>query len=189
LKKLPPTPLPARVPNPAARELLKKCCAALLEKKAENLLAFYVGAQSSVTDYLVVATGSSDPHRRALRIELERVFKDNQARIVGVESSDDSGWTVVDAFDVMVHLFSPEQRDRYRLEKLWRDADQINVTKLVDGEPVPASTSIFAPQPKKAPVKRAKPAPAKKPAKAKKAAKPAKPAKAAKTTKPRQKRA
>ena len=187
MNKLPPTPVPVRVPNPAARELLKKCCAALLEKKAENLLAFYVGAQSSVTDYLVVATGSSEPHRRALRIELERVFKDNQARVVGVESSDDSGWTVVDAFDVMVHLFSPEQRDRYRLEKLWRDADQINVAKLVDGDkPAPAPTSLFAPKPKKAAVKRAKPAAAKKPAKAKKAAKPPK---AAKTAKPRKKRA
>ena len=170
MNKLPPTPVPVRVPNPAARELLKKCCAALLEKKAENLLAFYVGAQSSVTDYLMVATGSSEPHRRALRIELERVFKENQARVVGVESSEESGWTVVDAFDVMVHLFSPEQRDRYRLEKLWRDADQINVAHLVAGEqPAPAPTA--APKPKPA-AKRAKPAKSASPAKAKKAAKP-----------------
>ena len=73
--------------------------------------------------------------------------------------AEESGWTVVDAFDVMVHLFTPEQRDRYRLEKLWRDADQINVAKLVDGDkPAPAPTSLFAPKPKKAAVKRAKPA-------------------------------
>ena len=131
MKKPTPKPSPARVPNPAARELLKQCCVALLDKKAEDLLAFYVGPQSSVTDYLVIATGTSDPHRRALRIELERVFKENHARVVGVESSDESGWTVVDAFDVMVHIFSPEQRERIQLEKLWRDTAEVDVAKVL----------------------------------------------------------
>ena len=81
-----------------------------------------VSAQSSITDFLILATGTSEPHRRALRVELERVLDETHTHIVGIETAQESGWTVVDAFDVMIHIFSPEQRERIQLENLWRDA-------------------------------------------------------------------
>jgi len=111
--------------------LLKLCCAALTEKKAEALRVLNVRAQSSITDYLVIATGTSEPHRRALRIELERVLAESRTHLVGLEATEASGWTVVDAFDVMVHIFSPEQRERFHLENLWRDAEEIPAAKLI----------------------------------------------------------
>ena len=125
---------PEAKPSAAAadtRELLKRCCAGLLEKKAEEVYVLDVSAQSSITDYLVIATGTSEPHRRALRIELERILDETHTHIVGVETTEESGWTVVDAFDLMIHIFSPEQRARYRLENLWRDSEEVSLNKLL----------------------------------------------------------
>jgi len=112
-------------------ELLKLCCRALSEKKAEDIRVLDVRDQSSITDYLVIATGTSEPHLRALRVELTRVLAEIRARLVGVEAAQESGWTVVDVFDVMVHLLTPECRERYRLEGLWRDAVDVPLAGLL----------------------------------------------------------
>jgi ribosome-associated protein len=114
----------AKTVRPSVR-LLKLIVAALDAKKAEDLRVLDVGKLSSITDYLVLATGSSEPHLRALRIELERVLDEEKARILGVDTSKGSGWTVVDAFEIMIHLFTPENRDKYRMELLWRDAQEL----------------------------------------------------------------
>jgi ribosome-associated protein len=113
-----------------SNKLLREIVHALDLKKAENLRVLEVSSLSSITDYLVVATGTSDPHLRALRIELERVLDDNKARILGVDTTKGSGWTVVDAFEIMIHLFTPENRDKYRMELLWKDASDIPLSDL-----------------------------------------------------------
>jgi ribosome-associated protein len=120
-----------------ALELVKLCCRALDEKKAIDLRVLDVSEQSSITDYLVVATGSSEPHLRALRVELEKVIDASHTNIVGMEIAQDSGWFVIDAFDVMIHIFAPETRARYGLENLWKDAVEVSVPKLLA---VPQST-------------------------------------------------
>ena len=55
----------------------------------------------------------------------------SKTHIVGMEVSQDSGWIVVDAFDVMIHIFSPDTRERYGLENLWKDAVEVSVPKLL----------------------------------------------------------
>jgi ribosome-associated protein len=117
--------------SPSPLELVKLCCRALDEKKAVDLRVLDVSEQSSITDYLVVATGTSEPHLRALRVELEKAIDASQTRIVGMEAVQDSGWFVVDAFDVMIHIFAPEARARYGLENLWKDAVEVSVPKLL----------------------------------------------------------
>lgn len=114
-----------------AEKLIRQIVQALDGKKAEDLRVLDVSELSSITDYLVLATGTSEPHLRALRIELERVLDDNKARILSVDTTKGSGWTVVDAFEVMVHLFTPENRDKYRMELLWRDATELSLAKLL----------------------------------------------------------
>jgi len=111
--------------------LVKLCCRALEDKKAEDLRVMDVSEQSSITDFLVLATGTSSPHLRALRIEVEKALDSAQASIVGMEIPQDSGWMVIDAFDVMVHLFTTDQRERYALENLWKDATEVSVSKLL----------------------------------------------------------
>jgi ribosome-associated protein len=129
----------------AAIKLAQLCCRALDEKKAEDLRVLDVSAQSSITDCLVLATATSETHIRALRIELEKALDGAQVHILGVESAQESGWTVVDAFDVMVHIFTRETRARFALENLWKDADEVPPSKL-----------LAAPKPKRKAAKKVK---------------------------------
>jgi ribosome-associated protein len=125
-----PETSPAASPE-ATRELLRNVVIALADKKAEQLTVLHV-TQSDITDYLVLATGNSDPHLRALRIEAERILDTARAPIAGMEQGDyGSGWTVVDAWQIMIHLFTAGQRANYALERLWKDAEVIDVAKLV----------------------------------------------------------
>jgi len=122
---------PLAVSEKPSNRLLQLLVRALDEKKAENLRVFNVSKLSSITDYLVLATVVAEPHLRSLRVELEKVIDAEQAKIMGVDTSSGSGWTVVDAFDVMVHLFTKENREKYRLELLWKDAHEVDIRKLL----------------------------------------------------------
>ena len=117
--------------NSNALQLVKLCCRALDEKKAVDLRVLDVSAQSSITDFLVLATGTSEPHLRALRVELEKAIDASQNPIIGMETAQESGWIVVDVFDVMVHLFTAENREKYRLDSLWKDADDVPISSLL----------------------------------------------------------
>lgn len=165
----------------ATQETLRKIVQALDEKKAVDLRVLRVSAQSSITDYLVLATGTSEPHLRALRVELEKVLDAGKMRIAGMDSSEGSGWTVVDAYQIMIHLFTPDKRDAYRLEQLWNDAEDISVRGLLGlAEVVPVVEAPKPAKPRKAPVqpkakktaKKATAKPTKKAAPSKKAVKP-----------------
>jgi ribosome-associated protein len=138
--------------------LVKLCCRALDEKKAGDLRVLDVSEQSSITDYLILATGTSDPHLRALRVELEKAIDASSNRIVGMETSQESGWIVVDVFDVMVHIFTAENRAKYGLENLWKDAVEVSVPKLLA---VPKATLPKTRKPKPRPAAARKPKPGK----------------------------
>lgn len=126
-----------KVKKPESLAIAKLCCAALDEKKAGDLRVLDVSEQSSITDYLVLATATSEPHLRALRVELEKALDSAKVHIVGMETAPDSGWVVIDAFNVMVHLFSQDRRQHYGLENLWKDAADVSVSKLL-AAPKPA---------------------------------------------------
>ena len=127
-----PAPAPAapvaKIQHP---RLLALVVQALDDKKAEQIQILHVGALSSITDYLVLATATSDPHLRALRVELEKVIDAEGTKILGMDSTKGSGWLVVDAFDVMVHMFTKQNRELYRLDLLWRDAREVPLQELV----------------------------------------------------------
>jgi len=113
--------------------LLPVVCRVLDEKKAGDVRVLYVGDKSSITDFLVIATGTSEPHLRALRVELEKAIDSLGARIVGMDTGEPrSGWLVVDTFDVMIHIFTEETRRHYSLEKLWNDAKKVSADALLE---------------------------------------------------------
>lgn len=143
----------SKTPKATVPPILKLVCRALDDKKAEEIRVLKVSEHSSITDYLVVATGNSDPHLRALRVELEKVLDENKVHIVGMDTSQLSGWLVIDAFDVMIHVLTPENREKYALENLWKDAEDLALAKLI-AAPTPrakplASGEKRAPRPKK----------------------------------------
>lgn len=111
------------------------------EKKAGELAVLDVSEQSSITDYLILATATSEPHLRALRVEIEKALDAAAVKIVGIEARQESGWLVVDAFDVMIHLFLADKRELYGLERLWRDAVEVR-------------PSVYLPSSKKKPVEK-----------------------------------
>lgn len=171
--------------DPQTLALLRSLVTAFEDKKAENLAVLRVSAQSNITDFLVLATGNSEPHLRALRVEAEKVLDAAKVVIAGMDQGGyGSGWTVVDAYQIMIHFFTAEQRENYALEKLWRDAEVLEV-KAPEAKPkavvklkAPAGR---APSSKTAATgKVAKKKPAAKPVKTAKAAKPIKTGKGAK---------
>lgn len=146
----------------APPSLLKLVCRALDDKKAGDMQVFYVGEVSSITDYLVIATCTSEPHLRALRVELEKVIDASGARIVGMDAAPGSGWLVVDAFDVMVHVLTEQNRKFYALEKLWGDAEAVPLARVLEtpgGKKTPAkNTPAKKAVAKKTPAKKSAPA-------------------------------
>ena len=133
----------ASAPDTQTIALLRNLITALEDKKAEQLTVLRVGGISDITDFLVLATGNSEPHLRALRIEAEKILDAAKVPIAGMEQGGfGSGWTVVDAYQIMVHFFTPEQRGNYALEKLGKDAPVLDL-KALDAE-------LVAPKAKKA---------------------------------------
>lgn len=146
--KTPKTTLPVALPL---------VCRALDEKKAEDIRVLRVSEQSSITDYLVLATGTSEPHLRALRVELEKVLDSAKVHIVGMDTRQESGWLVIDAFDVMIHVMTPENRTRYALENLWKDAEDVPVAEITAEPKKPrAKRTTAAAKPKRSPAARRK---------------------------------
>ena len=111
-------------------DLVRRCVAALEDKKAVNIEVIRVGEQSSVTDFYILATGTSDPHLRSIRIELEKVIDAVVPEgTVRIQNEPHSGWCVVDAFDVVVHVFAADMRSLYNLEELYASGEKISLDK------------------------------------------------------------
>ena len=110
--------------------------AALAEKKAEDIRVLDVSVQSSITDYLVLATGTSDPHLKALKGALDQALKRSGVALIGEDRELGGGWILVDAQRFLsVHLQTGGMRELYRLEQLWSDAKRIR-TLVAVGVPV-----------------------------------------------------
>lgn len=99
-------------------------------KKAENIAVLDVRKLSSVTDYFVIASGTSQPHLRAIVEEIAgRLREDHDLRPSRSEGSHGGNWVVLDYFDVIVHVMHAETRKHYDLEGLWGDARKVKPTK------------------------------------------------------------
>ena len=118
------------VENSDLRKNLRIACEALLDKKAMDLKLLYFGDTSPLTDCFIIATGTSDPHLKALRDNLEKTLKDHEIELFSRDRFQPSGWLVLDAIDFVVHLFSKEQRENYALENLWKDAQSLKAEDL-----------------------------------------------------------
>lgn len=99
-------------------------------RKAENIVVLDVRELSSVTDYFVVASGTSEPHLRAITEEITEKLRDEHGvRPRAVDGTLQTAWIVVDYFDVIVHVMRADVREHYNLEGLWGDAPEVKVRK------------------------------------------------------------
>jgi len=91
----------------------------LEDDKAEDILAIDIRGKSSFADMLIVASGRSARHVGALADHVMRKLKESGVKDVNVEGMPHCDWVLVDAGDVVVHLFRPEVRSFYNIEKIW----------------------------------------------------------------------
>jgi ribosome-associated protein len=107
--------------GPALLQLVRK---ALEDMKAVDIRVLDVRGISDVTDYMVIAGGTSDRHLRSVADRVVQMCKAAGQRPLGVEGEQQGEWVLVDLPDVMVHIMLPRTRELYQLEQLW-DADSI----------------------------------------------------------------
>ena len=101
-------------------------------KKAENIVTLDVHELSSVTDYFVIASGTSEPHLRAIVDEITTRLRDeHDVRPRAVDGTLHAAWVVLDYFDVIVHVMKQDVRERYDLETLWGDAPVVKPKKKI----------------------------------------------------------
>lgn len=103
---------------------------ALRVRLAEDLKVLYVRDVSSVTDYFVIATGTSTPHIHALHEEVDVSRKNARIKMTRKGGNSQSGWMVLDFGDVLVHVMNAELREFYALEQLWSDAKTIDIEEI-----------------------------------------------------------
>ena len=99
-------------------------------KKAEDIVVLDVRKLSSVTDYFVIASATSEPHSKAIFEEISlRLRLDHNLRPHAIDGNARAAWIVLDYFDVIVHVMRGDVRERYDLETLWGDALKVRVPK------------------------------------------------------------
>jgi ribosome-associated protein len=95
-------------------------------KKAEDIVVLDVRKISSVTDYFVLVSGTSEPHLRAIVDEISDTLREeHEITPSGKDGTINTSWVVLDYFDVMVHIMRSDVRQRYDLEGLWNDAARV----------------------------------------------------------------
>ena len=92
--------------------------------KAENLVTIDIHNKSSMCDYMIIATGTSSRHLRALAANLIKMLKDQDHPQLSVEGESNSPWVLIDAGDVIVHLFQEEMRELFNLEAMWNKKEK-----------------------------------------------------------------
>lgn len=113
------------------KELALACAKAAGEIQAENIRVFDLRGLSTLTDFMIVCSGSSMPHLRAIMRDVRAHVEEwTGARPVNAEGRVDSRWVVLDYIDVMVHVMHDEMREFYDLESLWGDAKEVPLPKV-----------------------------------------------------------
>ena len=117
---------------PTTEELMEQCVRIADDRKAANIVSLNVSEFSSLADYYVLCTGTSEPHLKAIIDSIGREIKKQYSiaptRIDGTATSH---WMLMDYGNVMIHAMTEEARDLYNLENLWGDAVKIDIEQIV----------------------------------------------------------
>jgi ribosome-associated protein len=113
-----------------SKQLALLCRELADNKKAENIVILELLELSSVTDYFVICTGTSEPHLRAIVEEITDKLREAHAlRPRAMDGTLHTAWVVLDFFDVIVHVMRADVREHYDLEGLWGDAPRLRARK------------------------------------------------------------
>ena len=111
-------------------QLARIAIAALEEKKATDIRVIDISGVSVLADYFIIANGSSRPQIQALSDEVSEKMEKAGAELKQTEGYEHANWILMDFGDVIVHIFNPENRLLYDLERIWRDGKDVNPEEL-----------------------------------------------------------
>ncbi|MCF0124164.1 MAG: ribosome silencing factor [Pseudobutyrivibrio sp.] len=112
------------------RELTKLVCNALDDKKAIDVKVINISEVSVIADYFVLASASNQNQLLAMQDEVDRVMYENGLTAKSIEGNRQSTWILLDYEDVIVHLFTEEDRSFYDLERIWKDGILLDASEL-----------------------------------------------------------
>ncbi len=123
----------ASVPQSAltSAELAQRAASILIDHKANDVVLLSLAGVSDMTDYFLIASGTSDTHVRSLgNSVLEEMKRDLGQMAHHVEGLSQGRWVLLDYVDVVVHIFHPTLRNFYQIERLWADAETVPLQKI-----------------------------------------------------------
>lgn len=121
-------------PKMLSADLVKLAIAALEDVKAQDITTIDVREKTSITDYMVIASGTSSRHVKSLVDNVLEKVKEQGVRPLGSEGLDTGEWALLDLGDIVVHVMLPTARQFYDLERLWQGAEQSRAQHGTDHE-------------------------------------------------------
>ncbi|NGX55449.1 MAG: Ribosomal silencing factor RsfS [Chlamydiae bacterium] len=115
-------------------QLINSIAQTVYDKKGFNILALDVRGVSTMTDYFLIAEGSVEKHLTALGKAVIQRLKQEGELPIHIEGLSEGDWVVVDCGKLVIHLFIPSMRDKYRLEALWQEGKVVDLGITVLGE-------------------------------------------------------
>lgn len=114
-----PAPQASPEPEPDSDRLLRAVLASLEDDKAEDIITIDLRGRSEMGDFMVIASGRSTRQVATIADKLAERLKHDHGILCKIEGKEAADWVLIDAGDVIVHVFRPEVRDFYQLEKMW----------------------------------------------------------------------
>lgn len=102
--------------------IVKRVVSVILDKKGEKTMVLKLKEVSDITDFMVICSGNSSRQNKAISDEVQRQLKKEfRRKAFSIEGENHTDWILLDYIDFVIHIFSPENREKYSLEKLWMD--------------------------------------------------------------------
>ena len=117
--------------NASSYEIAKAAIKVLDSKKAGDIKLLKIDKKTIIADYFVICTGNSSTQIKTLADEVDYQLGVGRVPYVRLEGTDSNEWKIIDCHDIIVHVFSNEARSFYKLEKLWADAEEIDINSII----------------------------------------------------------
>ena len=127
--------MPSPQDSKESRDLANLILDVLDEHSAQEIIEIDIRGKSSISDYMIVASGRSNRHVGALSDYLIKSLKNTGKKNIGIEGLKSCDWVLIDVGDVIVHLFRPEVRAFYNIEKIWSMPSPLNLDEKIQYDP------------------------------------------------------
>ena len=113
-------------------DLMKKIVLFADNKKARDIKVLALEGLTTIADYFVICSGGSSTQVKAISDEVEEKLKEIEILPFGKEGFSMADWILIDYSDVVLHVFTPESREFFNIEKLWADAKEVDISDILD---------------------------------------------------------